>query len=171
MISYVLFRRPVAVLVAISFCLGAVGCAQLKDKLVPKSKKETKPTARYISVKEYDVKPSLDLYTKRYVYWKNWHRDLLDVLQSDNHKKTVIAAEQDVSNLIDMRNMLVDEKAAALQEIIDDMAGIEQQIKMEKVTAGNAVRMRRKLENIGRAVKKDFSYTKVGGSIRSEFAK
>ncbi len=49
------------------------GCAQLKEKFIPK-KEEAKETKRYKSVSTYDVKPSLELYTKRYVFWKNWQK-------------------------------------------------------------------------------------------------
>ena len=144
------------------------GCAQLKEKFVPK-KKEEQTNKKYISVREYDVHPNLELYTKRYIYWKNWHKELLDVLAHSNHKKTKVAVENDVSNLMDMQSMLVEEKAEGLQGYIDDMVKIEDQIKTEKVTMGNEVRIRRKLETIGREVRRYYSYNKVRGYIADDF--
>lgn len=151
-----------------AFVFSAAGCAQLKDKFVRK-RKEEEPESRFYAVRKYDVHPSMELYTKRYIFWKSWHRELLAVLTDDNQKKTVMAAEQATSNLMDMHGMLVDEKAEKLQAIIDEMTEVENQIKKERVTGGNEVRIRKKLEFLGKEVKRDFSYNKVRGLIRTEF--
>ncbi|MDP8298885.1 MAG: hypothetical protein P9L88_03180 [Candidatus Tantalella remota] len=145
------------------------GCAQLKEKFVPKPKDDGKKMKSYYAVRQYDVKPNLDLYTKRYIFWKNWHRDLLDVLTASNQKKKVVAIEQEISNLIDMRNMLVDEKAEELQGYITELEGVEVRLKKERITSGNEVRIRRQLENAGRQIKMKFSYNKMGLYIRAEF--
>ncbi|MBD3380444.1 MAG: hypothetical protein GF408_08305 [Candidatus Omnitrophica bacterium] len=157
-----------ALLLAAVMVIGSGGCAQLRDKFIRK-KKEEPGMKRYTVVKPYDVRPSLDLYTKRYVYWKNWHRELLDVIDHSNHKKTVVAVEQELSNLVDMQNMLVDEKAQELQEYIDELTEIELTIKKERVTLGNKTRLVRKLEALGRGVKRDFSYNKMRRYIADDF--
>ncbi len=150
------------------------GCAQLSEKFVRKPKEEG-TAMRYRMVKTYEVRPSLELYTKRYVFWKNWHRESLDLLaesdrkQDFNQKKMIVSLEQEVSNLMDLQSMLIDEKAEQLQPLIDQMAGIEADVKKNGVTRGNTVRIRRTLEMAGRNVKEDFSYNKVRGSIRDEF--
>ncbi|RKY42656.1 MAG: hypothetical protein DRP85_01950 [Candidatus Makaraimicrobium thalassicum] len=159
--------RVLVILLAVSFALS--GCAQIKDKFVRKPKEEKGIAKRYRPVREYDVRPSLELYTKRYIFWKNWHKELLSVLGDANHKKKVVAAEQGLSNLLDMQNMLVDEKAGELQKLIDEMAGIETALKTEKVTRGTEVRMRKKLESLGRQIKREFSYNKMRGYIRGDF--
>ena len=145
------------------------GCADFRDKFIRKPKEDSIPTTSYQAVRIYDVQPSLDLYTKRYIFWKNWHRELLGVLSNDNQKKRIVAVEQEVSNLLDMQNMLVDEKADELQVYIDELSGIERTLKEERVTPGNEVRIRRELEAIGKQVKRNFSYTKMRGYIRSDF--
>ncbi len=145
------------------------GCAQLKEKFVPKPKDDKKQMKRYYAVRPYDVKPNLDLYTKRYIFWKNWHRDLLDVLTASNQKKKVVAIEQEISNLLDMRDMLVDEKAEELQGYINELEEVEVRLKSERITSGNEVRIRRQIENAGRQIKLKFSYNKMGPYIRDEF--
>jgi hypothetical protein len=145
------------------------GCAQLKEKFVPKPKDDKKQMKRYYAVRPYDVKPNLDLYTKRYIFWKNWHRDLLDVLTASNQKKKVVAIEQEISNLLDMRDMLVDEKAEELQGYINELEEVEVRLKGERITSGNEVRIRRQIENAGRQIKLKFSYNKMGPYIRDEF--
>lgn len=148
------------------------GCAQMRDKFVRKSKSEEKEQAKtYQSVRKYDVRPSLDLYTKHYIFWRSWHKELLEVLDAKNHKKTEVAVEQDISNLVDMRGMLTDEKAKELQILIDEMNGIEKIIKKQRITGGNRVRIERNLETIGRKIRKGFTYNKMLEFIRSEFVR
>ena len=148
------------------------GCADLKNKFIRKKKEPE--LKRYIPVKEYDVRPSMELYTKRYIYWKNWHREVMGLLEDPNetnHKKIVVAIEQENSNLMDMRNMLVDEKSDQLQGIIDQVTAIEMTIKKEKVTNANRVQLTRKMDLLGKEIKSDFSYRKMVGEIRDEFRK
>ncbi len=145
------------------------GCASIKDKFIRKPKEEEEQIRRYQVVREYDVHPNMELYTKRYIFWKNWNKELLEKIRSDNHKKRVVAVEQAVSNLYDMKRMLVDEKGDQLQGLIDEMTDVENTIKNERITGANRVRIRRKVESVGRNVKKDFSYTKVKGQIRDDF--
>jgi len=144
------------------------GCAQLAEKFIRKPKEEVK-NKRYYAVKEYDVHPSIELYTKRYIFWKTWHKELLDVLPKGNRKKIVVAVEQEVSNLMDMKNMLVDEKALFLQEDVEQLTEIESEIKKEGITRGNEVWIRRKLKMLGRKIKRNFSYKKMKGYIRDDF--
>lgn len=150
------------------FATALSGCAELKDKFVRK-KKEDPHAKSYYAVRKYDVHPTLELYTKRYVFWKNWHREVLDVIDHDNQKKVKVAIEQEISNLMDMQNMLVDEKADAMQKPIDEMIEVERTIKTNGVTSGNKVRIRRSLENLGKEIKRDFTYTKMRGFIADDF--
>ncbi len=151
--------------------LSVPGCAQLRDKFIRKPKGEDENIRRYQAVTAYDVKPSLDLYTKRYIFWKSWHKELLEVLSETSHKKKVMAVEQEVSSLMDMYGMLNDAKGDELKPIVDDFAQVEREIKSAKITPGNAVRIRRKLEILGKEVKSKFSYTKIREYIRDEFRK
>ncbi len=156
-------------LLAILLAFSLSGCAQLKDKFVPKPKEEDIETQTYYVVREYDVTPSIELYTKRYTFWKNWHGEFLSVLLASNHKKKVVAVEQTLSNLMDMQSMLVENEAIKLQRSIDQMIEIEAVIKRERVTAGNEVRLRRKLETLQRGIRTRFNYNKMEGHIRDEF--
>ncbi|MBU0684166.1 MAG: hypothetical protein ABIH85_03255 [Candidatus Omnitrophota bacterium] len=146
------------------------GCAQIKDKFIRKPKDEEVDLKRYRAVRTYDVQPSIELYQKRYVLWKVWHKELLSVLRDSNHKKKIIAIDQEISNLVDMRNMLTKEKGEELQKIIVQMMDIQNMIKRQKVATGNEVRIRVKLEALGRQIKGDFNYNKVQDFIGSDFA-
>jgi len=164
-------RKNIYVLAVILIAAMAVsGCAQMRDKFIrkPKEKKETK---RYRGVTDYNVRPNLDLYIKRYIFWKNWHKELLTVLGHENRKKAIVASREEVSNLISMRNMLVDEKADELQVVIDKMTEIEMGLRKRKTSAGKEVRLRKQLEAVGRKVRRNFSYKKAKGFIRSDWKK
>jgi len=145
------------------------GCAQLKEKFVRKPKEDAFKGRHYYAVHEYHVTPNLELYTKRYVYWKNWHRELLAVLMDPNHKKAEVAIEQEISNLLDMQSMLDDEKAEELGKLIAELSEVEQDIKKGRVTVASEVRIRKKVEAAGVKIKRDFSYTKVGDHLADAF--
>jgi len=152
---------------AVSFLAG--GCADFRSKFIPQKKDERPAAMQYYAVREYDVKPSLDLYTKRYIYWKNWQKEIMNVIDDPNRKKLIVAVEQAISNMMDMKRMLVDEKGDQLQEYIDKMEEIEITLKKQTLTAGNKVRIRRELDSIGKQVKRYFSYNAVKNDIRDEF--
>jgi len=158
------------ILVAILIAVVAVsGCAQMRDKFIRNPKKKEDVGKMHHVVIEQDVRPSLDLYIKRYIFWKNWHSELLAVLSDENRKKAIVAVEHDISNLMDMRNMLVDEKAAKLQVVIDEMTGIETNIQKRRAAAGGEVRIRKRLEALGRKIRRNFSYNRIKGFIRSDW--
>ena len=159
--------NTIVLLIAITFMVS--GCAQMRDKFIRKPKKDETAVKQYQPVRTYDVHPSLELYTKRYIFWKNWHRELLDVLPQESHKKKVVAIEQEVSNLMDMQSMLVDEKAEEMQKPIDELKQLEATIKKQKITHGNEIRIRKKLELIGKEIKRDYSYNKMKDYIRDDF--
>ena len=168
-------RGKINILLAVlAVTVALSGCADLKDKFIRKKKEEPR-AQRYYQVRQYDVHPTLDLYTKRYIYWKSWHKEMLTLLnqnsaiETDNYKKRTVAIEQEVSNLIDMQSMLVDEKAEELGKIIDEVTVIEKQMKTEKITPGNLTRIRRKLDLLGKEVKKNFSYRDMSDYIAPEF--
>lgn len=146
------------------------GCADLKNKFV--RKKAEPELTRYVPVREYDVRPSMELYTKRYIYWKNWHREVMAFLEdprATNQKKITVALEQEISNLLSMRNMLVDEKSNELQVLIDKVSEVENTVRTETVTRGNRARITREMRQLGAQIKNGFSHRKMAGEIRDEF--
>lgn len=146
------------------------GCAQMRDKFVRTRKDDSSELPRYQQVRSYTVRPTLELYTQRYVYWNSWHNELLAVLDDTNHKKKTMAAQQALSNMISMSRMLEDDLREELLSHVDEMRDIERQIARARLTSATEMRIRRRLETMGRQIRRDFSYTAVPDSIRSEFA-
>jgi len=160
------FCSPVLVLLG---CVYLVGCAQLHDKFV-RPRKRDDSRATYRQVRAYDVRPNLELYTTRYIYWRSWHSELLQVLDDSNHKKKLVAVRESLSNLNAMRRMLEDEMAEDLQGHIDILERLRRDMESARLTGANLIRTRRDLQVLGRNVSRDFSYTKVPGHLRAEFA-
>jgi hypothetical protein len=93
----------------------------------------------------------------------------MDDLDDSNSKKAEVDIEQAISNLTDMKAMLVDEKAQELQKLIDEMQQQEKILKDQSITGANRVKLRRRLEMLLREIKREFSYRKMEDFIRSEF--
>lgn len=163
------FLYLIATLLSVAMCLS--GCAQLRDKFIRQRKTDAHKRAGYQPVRAYDVRPTLDMYATRYIYWKSWHDELISVLDDSNHKKKVVAIREAISNLFSMQRMLEDDKAEELQACIDRLAVLQDTIDHARLTGANVIRMRRELEVVGRQIIREFSHTKMSGHIRAEFAK
>ena len=97
--------------------------------------------------------------------------DLVFDQRMTNEKKLIVSIEQEISNLYDMKGMLVDERGDELQFLIDKMTEVEQDMRKQNLTQGNRVRITRTMELLGKEIKDKFSYREVTGEIRDEFRK
>lgn len=142
------------------------GCAALKKKFTRKKKEAKQPT--YYQVRKYDIKPSMELYEKHYVFWINWQRKLLDEL-GKNFKNDKRCIQEITGNLGDMASLLVDEKRATLLPHINELKKVRVIIDKRTMTTSNQTRIRRILEREYRVVKREFSPKKMTGFIRKEW--
>ena len=165
-------KKAVNVFLSVIFLLSILsGCSDIKSKFVRKSKQDTE-LMKYIPVKEYDIHPSMDLYTKRYIFWKNWHKEFMGLVADSrmtNYKKLMVSIEQEISNLYDMKRMIIDERGDELQVSIDGVVAVEAQLRKDTLTRGNRVRIIKKMDLLGKKIKEKFSYRKMVGEIRDEF--
>lgn len=146
--------------------LNLSGCAALKKKFT--RKKAPKKTPVFYSVRKYDVKPSMDLYEKHYVFWVNWHRELIMEL-GKNFKSDIRSAQEMRGNLESMESLLADEKAAKLAPHITEVKKVEEILRKRNMTKANEARIRQILEREYRVIKSQFSPSKVEGDIRAEW--
>ena len=160
-------RVWIVVLLFIFSVSNLTGCANLKKKFTRKKKKKDE-LPMYYNVKEYDIKPSLELYTKHYIYWKNWNRDLLDNL-GKNSKKDRENVNQVIGELVAMRAMLNPPKYDDMQKHLDRMHEIKSFLLQGRKDATTMARIRRMVEIEQRNVKLEFSYNKIGSFIASDF--
>ncbi len=165
-----MIKKPGYLIITICalFLLTSVaGCASLKKKFTPKHKKKELQTA--VQLREYDIKPSIELYEKHYVYWVNWYRKLITEL-GKNFKSDIRSSQEMISHLYDMQALLTDEKATELGGRISDIISAKVIIDKHNLTKVNETRVRRILEREYRAIKREFSPKKMKDHIRSEFA-
>jgi hypothetical protein len=144
------------------------GCGSFRKKFQRK-KKEEKSKPYFYREKEYDIKPSITLYTKHYQYWKSWHREILENL-GQNTKKDQRCVEEMIGNLMDMKSMLDDEPGDKLQAHIDKLWDVQTDMRKNMLmSTTEETRIRRTLEKEFTLIKRDFSYNKVRAQIRPDF--
>ena len=154
-------------LIIIFAVMNMSGCASLRKKFIrKKEEKEGLPT--YHRVKEYKASPSIELYTDHYIYWRSWHREIIELL-GKNAKKDERCIREMIGNLEDMRAMLTDEKGDELEEHIKILRGIEKDIKKRNLTLATKTHTRRVLEKQLKLIRIRFTYTKMEPFIRAEF--
>lgn len=147
--------------------LNLTGCEAVRKKFTRKKKQAVK-MPRIYQVKKYEKKPSPDLYKKHYAYWMSWQSELVKVL-GENHKKDMRCIEEIVGNLKDMQNILVKEKADALQPHIDNITKAKDIIFKEDLTTVHGDLVRRILEKEERAIRRDFCFKKVKDHLKKSF--
>ncbi len=157
---------PFSAVILLVLVLSLGGCASLKKKFT--KKKKPKKTPVFYSVKEYDVKPSMDLYEKHYIFWVNWHRELITEL-GGNFKSDIRSAEEMRGNLQSMESLLTDERAAELAPHVKELKKIEELLEKRNMTKANETRIRHILEREYRAIRGRFSPSKMKDSIRADW--
>ena len=147
--------------------VGLCGCAALKKKLTRKRKPKPKEPV-FTQVRKYNVKPSLELYEKHYIFWINWHKELVEEL-GKNFKSDIRSTEEMVGNLGSMATLLVDEKANLLKPHIEELKKAKAIIDARTMTKVNETRIRRIVEREYREIKREFSPKKMRTFIRAEW--
>ena len=153
--------------VAFFLIINIAGCAGLQKKFTRK-KKETVKMPRIYQVKKYDSKPTPELYKKHYVYWESFQSEMIMTL-GQNRKKNMMCIEHILSNLIDMQNMLMPEKAAELEIHITRLSKIRDILKKEDLTTFNRNYIMMTLERESRYIKRGFVYSKVKNNLRTSY--
>ena len=160
-------KKMLMAIIIVSIAITLVGCDALQKKFTRK-KKETKPIPKLYQLKKYDVKPSAELYSKHYAYWQSWMSELIQDL-GDNHKKDVRCIDEALSQLHDMRNILVQEKADALTKHIRRIEEAREIIIKEGLSQYNRNQIMLTLEREDRTVKSEFAVARIKDHIRESF--
>ncbi len=160
-------KKTIHILLALCILVNLAGCEPLRKKFTRK-KKEVVKMPRVHQIKEYEKKPTPELYKKHYAYWTSWQSELIRVL-GQNHKKDMRCAEELIGNLRDMQNMLDKEKADELETHIEKIVKLKDVISEEDMTPVNRDYVRRALEREERAIKRDFYYDKIKGHLKESF--
>jgi len=160
-------RKIVSILLACFILLNITGCEPLKRKFTRK-KKETIKMPRIYQVQKYVKKPSPELYQKHYAYWASWQSELEKVL-GQSHKKDMLCIEQIVSNLQDMQNVLIPEKAVELKKHVDRIITVKDVICRESLSQFNKDSIMSTLAMEGRFIRREFCYSKIKNYLKKSF--
>ena len=149
----------------IVFNLG--GCASFRKKFI-RQKKEKKVAPTYSRIEEYNTVPTIEIYEKHYIFWRSWHREIMELL-GENSKKDKRCISEMIGNLQDLRSMLVNEKGDELDKHINRLKEVEKTIIKKELTLSTKTRIRRILEKEYVLIKINFSYRKMEPFIRKDF--
>ena len=161
------FIRVCLIIVVLGVSITLSGCAELQRKFTRKKKADVKQEV-YYQVRDYNVKPSLELYEKHYVFWVHWQRAMLTEL-GENHKRDMRSINEITGNLEDMAALLVDEKTEELLQHIEKVRQVKAIIEKNNMTKVNETRIRHILERVYRTVRNKFSPSKMSDFIRREY--
>lgn len=161
-------KKAIAVIILIFMCANLSGCSDQWRRKFIRKKKEPVKMPRVHQIKKYEKKPTPELYQKHFAYWVSWQSELLTVL-GQNHKKDMRCMEEIVGNLKDMQAILVPEKAAKLAPHIERIVRVRDIVAREELTQSNSEYVRMTLEREDRAIKREFSYSKVKKYLKTNF--
>lgn len=153
--------------IVLVLALSFTGCAQIQRKFTRK-KKETTRLPSYRAVKPYEYKPTPELYEKHFTYWQSWEKEFLQVM-GKNSKKDARCINEMISNLRDMQNILVEEKAAELEPHIVRIEGLKETIISASGSTYNSVYVRSVLETEQVEIYNKFRYKRVKDYLKKSF--
>ena len=160
-------KRILYFVIAFFLIVNIAGCASVQRKFTRK-KKETVKMPHIYQVKKYEKKPTPELYKKHYVYWESFHSEMLMTL-GQNHRKDMVYIEHILSNLHDMQNMLMPDKATELELHIKRLTQIKDILAKEDLSKFNKTYVMTTLERESRYIKRGFIYGKVKNNLRTSF--
>lgn len=160
-------KKICALAMIVFIALTLAGCDALQRKFTRK-KKYVKPVPRLYQLKKYDIKPSAALYSKHYAYWQSWMSELIQDL-GGNRKKDIRCIEEALSQLHDMQNILVQEKADALEKHIHRLEEVRDTIIKEQLSQYNKSQIIMTLEREDRTIKREFCTAGIKGHIKESF--
>jgi len=160
-------KKTLYVLLIFLILLNLTGREAVRKKFTRKKKPPVK-TPHIYQVKKYEKRPTPDLYKKHYAFWMSWHSELLRVL-GQNKKKDKRCVEEILSNLKDMRSMLISRKSDELTPHIEKLSKVKDIIFEEDLTTYNKDYVKRALEREERAIKREFNFKKIKDYLKENF--
>lgn len=160
-------KRIATFIIVICLAVSLVGCDAVQRKFTRKKKAAPKKPRIY-QLKKYEKNPTPELYNKHFVYWQTWSGELIEVL-GENRKKDARCIEEIVSNLKDMQNILVKEKADGLQKHIDRAEDARTTIMRGDMSFSVKASVKNTIEREDRAIKRDFITKKIRNYIKKSF--
>lgn len=116
--------KTVGTLVVLVICsvFLLAGCESLGKKFTRKRPQQVGPAqGMVLQPAEYGQESREDRYAKSFLYWKSWHSEFIDALQGTNHKRQIETLDEALKNLVDLRGLVDEGRAAKLDARIKRM--------------------------------------------------
>ncbi len=159
------------IILLVTICLllvNLLGCEAFVRKFTRKSKKENLPREEMVLAPQEYKKPQLskeEEYRQYLLYWKSWHDELVESLSgSTNHKKQVSCASEALSNLMQMKSLLNEEKQKKLDLYVNQLKDLRGLITKD-IYGRDVARHHYSAERIKMNILRLFSYPKVKDSL------
>ncbi|MBL7068965.1 MAG: hypothetical protein ISS34_03835 [Candidatus Omnitrophica bacterium] len=159
-------RRLIAVVLIAAVALQLTGCEAVQRKFTRKKKREPlRP--RFYRAGESETRPHLELYIMHYAYWKSWHGEMT-IGSTDNAKRNIMACDEMVSHLDDMKKHLLEEKAEELDKYITRVKEITDEMKRGNFSVMRLGYLKQELSKTGARIERKFYYKKVKEYIKPD---
>lgn len=142
------------------------GCGPVwKRKFVRKrAPREIEPVFVY-QPQDYQKEPNIELYKKRFIFWKAWQGELITKLGT-NRLADIRAFEEALKDLSGMKGCLNDAKAAELEVYIRKLAGFHDTYKSRDFDIIRSRQMRQDLDRLMLKIDRLFRFSKIKESIK-----
>lgn len=151
------------------FSIALAGCTPaLRKKFIRPRKKKEKQEEVIYQTREY-VKENIpvdEYYKEHYIFWKSWQEELIKALGTNSRKLQVRSLSEAIINLNAMKDILGDEKGAALETHIALLEEIDGKISGGYLSSADIKRLKRTLTRQKKEIVREFSYNKVSQWIR-----
>jgi len=150
-----------------ALCSTLLGCEAFVKKFTRKPNKEKAPEEMVLQPEEYPslFKNNQEAYQQYFLYWQSWQEELGNALLSVNsQKKQLSCIDQAIKNLTQLKTLLDEGKAAALDAYIQQSLALREDIAAD-IYAQNTNANRFAAEKLKRNIMRNFSYSKTKNHI------
>ncbi|MBU2221583.1 MAG: hypothetical protein KJ722_03090 [Candidatus Omnitrophica bacterium] len=143
--------------------ISTAGCEAFVRKFTRKPKDKMKTEELVLVPQEY--KPAQvtkeEQYRQAFLFWKNWHDELIDSLTSEgNRKKQIDCLKEAVNSLLTLRQLLNTGKKKKLDIYLDRIDNLRSQID-DDIYGSDISSQRADAEKLKREILREFSYEKI----------
>jgi len=161
-------KKIILVLLCCFLLLGLAGCESFVRKFSRKSKKSDRQVEMVLIPEEYKG-PNMtkeELYRQHFLFWKSWQDELENALaQKSSLKKKVDCAQEALKNLVNMKDMLVEDVQKNLDVYINKTIDLLASIKSD-VYGTNDNRNLRIAKEVKSDIHRGFIYPKIKNYLK-----
>ena len=160
--------KNIIIFLVLSSVICLFGCQALGKKFTRKPKNKDKEIEDVVFAPiEYPetVDSKEQIYEKQYLFWRNWHSELINnIYGGASRKKQIDCINESLESLGKMEELLNEEKQKELVVYIEELNKIKEKLLNSRFISLSSIK--RKLVSLERKIQGKFSYRKAKGYIR-----